>query len=170
MEDVMNKKIGELIRKARKMRGFSQQELGDTVNLSADMISHIEKGNRALKVVEVKKFAEALDVPEVYFLLFENNMEGLEMLTKSFFTPTELPKPLQSMLISICAYMSELGSPPDMLIMRETGQIVVEAKQSHVKDPTEIQEYFAAARITLGLKEPETGQRLIDKDRSKLDN
>jgi len=56
------KQIGNLIRRARKRRGFSQGALGAKAGLRQETISLIENGNEAAKLETILKVLSALDL------------------------------------------------------------------------------------------------------------
>lgn len=56
------KQIGNLIRRARKRRGWSQTHLGDKTGLRQETISLIERGNPATKLETILAVLAALDL------------------------------------------------------------------------------------------------------------
>ena len=56
------KQIGNLVRRARKSRGWSQTELGDKAGLRQETISLIETGNPATKLETILAVLAALDL------------------------------------------------------------------------------------------------------------
>lgn len=56
------KQIGNLVRRARKSRGWSQTQLGDKAGLRQETISLIETGNPATKLDTILSVLAALDL------------------------------------------------------------------------------------------------------------
>jgi HTH-type transcriptional regulator/antitoxin HipB len=56
------KQIGSLIRRARKRRALSQQELGKKTGLRQETISLVENGNPAAKIETLLAILSALDL------------------------------------------------------------------------------------------------------------
>ncbi|MDT7042848.1 helix-turn-helix domain-containing protein [Candidatus Nitronereus thalassa] len=56
------KQIGNLIRRVRKKRGFSQTQLGEKSGLRQETISLIETGNPAAKLETILNVLAALDL------------------------------------------------------------------------------------------------------------
>lgn len=56
------KQIGNLIRRARKKRGFSQMQLGKKTGLRQETISLIETGNPAVRLDTMLTVLAALDL------------------------------------------------------------------------------------------------------------
>lgn len=54
--------IGQQIRKSRKARGLSQEQLAEMVNISTTHMSHIETGNTKLSLPVLVDIANALDI------------------------------------------------------------------------------------------------------------
>lgn len=55
-------KIGQRIRKFRKIRGLSQEKLAEMVNISVTHMSHIETGNTKLSLAVFADIVTALEV------------------------------------------------------------------------------------------------------------
>lgn len=54
--------FGETVRRLRKQRGWSQEEIATKMNTKKQVISHYERGARIPKISTVAKCAEALGV------------------------------------------------------------------------------------------------------------
>ena len=61
-------KIGDKIKKARGDAGLTQKELGKKIGITAMGISYLEKGLRKIKVDDIVKIAEQLNVEKSYLL------------------------------------------------------------------------------------------------------
>ena len=67
--------VGRNIRRLRKTREWSQEELAHRSGLHRTYISDVERGNRNISVVNVHKIALALGVPAAE-LLEDDSLEG----------------------------------------------------------------------------------------------
>jgi HTH-type transcriptional regulator/antitoxin HipB len=56
------KQIGNVIRRARKRRGWNQTQLGERAGLRQETISQIESGNPATKLETILAILAALDL------------------------------------------------------------------------------------------------------------
>lgn len=65
--------IGQRIRRFRKARGFSQEELAEKVDISVTHMSHIETGNTKLSLPVLVALSKALEV-RTDELLSDNNL------------------------------------------------------------------------------------------------
>lgn len=60
--------MGEQIKTARQLRGFTQEELGERCGIGAANIRKYESGKQIPRIVTLQKIAEALDLPVSSFL------------------------------------------------------------------------------------------------------
>jgi len=56
-------KFGEKIREERHKKGLSQEELASKANVHRTYIGMIERGEKNITLVNIKKVARALDIP-----------------------------------------------------------------------------------------------------------
>ena len=69
--------IGQRIRKIRRARGLSQEQLAEKVSISTTHMSHIETGNTKLSLAVFVELAEALDV-QTDTLLYDTPRKGVD--------------------------------------------------------------------------------------------
>lgn len=65
--------LGERIRKVRKQKCLTQEQLAEACNLSAAHIGHIERGTRALSIESLITISSVLNVSTDYLLLDVSN-------------------------------------------------------------------------------------------------
>jgi len=107
----MDKKLlGQRIRAARENVGLSQVELAKLVHRDQRAISTIESGARKIAAHEIPTYAEALQVPIIYFYEGEYQAGDLEiMLLKAFHNiPTDEGKLQALQLVHL------LSQPPSI--------------------------------------------------------
>lgn len=63
------KKIGLRIRKQRKEKGFSQEQLAEQAGVSLSFIGHIECGTRIASVETLARLSEALEM-DMHYIVF----------------------------------------------------------------------------------------------------
>lgn len=61
--------LGQRIRKARKEKGLTQEQLAELCDLSTAHIGHIERGTRALSIESLIVISEILNVSTDYLLM-----------------------------------------------------------------------------------------------------
>ncbi len=62
-----NKKIGQLIKEARKTRGLTQMGLSELIGVSYQQVQKYEKGSDNISVERLKQIARAVDMPVTLF-------------------------------------------------------------------------------------------------------
>lgn len=65
--------LGERVRKARKQKRLTQEQLAEACDLSTAHIGHIERGTRALSIESLITLSEVLDVSTDYLLMDMSN-------------------------------------------------------------------------------------------------
>jgi len=75
----MNSNLGKLIRKARRMRDLTQEEVAQMAGISRSLVASIETGISTPSLATLKKIALALDIPSSELsaaLLIESKQEA----------------------------------------------------------------------------------------------
>lgn len=84
--DMKKETIGKRVRKARKMRNYSQEQLGDKADVSQQHISRIENDEICPTLDTLIKLAKALNVSVIALtneeILVEGEKDILEMVKK----------------------------------------------------------------------------------------
>lgn len=62
-----NKRIGQLIREARKARNLTQMELSELIGVSYQQVQKYEKGSDNISVERLKQIAKAVNMPITLF-------------------------------------------------------------------------------------------------------
>lgn len=83
--------IGNRIFKKRKQMGLTQEALADKMNVSIQMISNLEHGNKAIKIENLIKISDILDVSTDYILKGTSEQgEEIDLLEKiNLLTPDD---------------------------------------------------------------------------------
>ena len=97
LEKVHYTTFGERLREIREDHNWSQTELAQKLNTTKQMISCYELNQRSPRIEQVKKFAEALNVPLDYLL---GDTEA-EAITKSFWIRKKKKKPFYKIFIEV---------------------------------------------------------------------
>lgn len=96
--------IGKRIQNIRKHKGYTQEQLADLMNVSVQMISNLERGNKAIRIDNLINLSRILEISTDYILT------GKEKETAS--TPhtlagqisqlTERERKMIDMLVAFC--------------------------------------------------------------------
>lgn len=70
--------IGERVKLARKISGWSQQQLGDATGITFQQIQKYERGQNRISASRLVEIAKALNKPIAYFYGDENAIAGMD--------------------------------------------------------------------------------------------
>ncbi len=63
MKSKILNKFGKKVSRERKKRGLSQEKLGEMANLHRTYIGMIERAEKNITLINIKKIAKALNIP-----------------------------------------------------------------------------------------------------------
>lgn len=96
------KGIGERIYLKRKELGFTQEQIADKMDVSVQMISNLERGNKAIKIDNLIKISEILEVSTDYILKGKNTPEDFLSLSNVMAALSEEDSKMINMLVEYC--------------------------------------------------------------------
>lgn len=77
------KEIGKRIQNCRKHQGLTQEELADRMNVSIQMVSNLERGNKAIRIENLINLCHILNVSADYILTGKECSADLNTLADS---------------------------------------------------------------------------------------
>ena len=98
--------LGERIRKARKQRHMTQEQLAEACDLSTAHIGHIERGTRALSIESLITISQVLNVSTDY-LLFDISNTADKKLSSIFNAVDSSDEEKFSKLYSVIKILAE---------------------------------------------------------------
>ena len=75
------KDIGKRIQQKRKQSGLTQEQLAEKMNVSVQMISNLERGNKAVRIENLINLCQILSVSTDYILLGKEVVSDVSELT-----------------------------------------------------------------------------------------
>ena len=81
MKDLL-KEIGNRIYERRRLLGYTQEQLAEMMDVSIQMISNLERGNKAIKIDNLLKISRILDVSTDYILTGIQSGDELSLKAK----------------------------------------------------------------------------------------
>lgn len=107
MDDLLNQ-IGQRIRKHREKSRLSQEQLAERADVSSQTISTAETGKKRLRVENIIKICEVLEISPDYLLLGEISPQDLIILSEklSQLTPGQY-RHLEDIIDSYISALSE---------------------------------------------------------------
>ncbi len=98
------KAIGKRIQIQRKKQNITQEKLADMMNVSIQMVSNLERGNKSIRIENLINLSDILKVSTDYILTGTESTKDIENITRKF---SELSQRDKKMLENILNYMLE---------------------------------------------------------------
>ena len=102
MNSVELKAIGERISKRRKQLGYTQEQIADIMEVSIQMISNLERGNKAIKIENLIKISEILGVSTDYILTGKHSDKDINTIINRISQLSDDDYKMIDMLIEYC--------------------------------------------------------------------
>lgn len=102
MADVDLAEIGKRIQSRRKQQGLTQEQLADRMNVSIQMISNLERGNKAIRIDNLINLCQILDVSTDYILTGKETQDDFHALTARIEALSQSNRKMIEVLIDYC--------------------------------------------------------------------
>ncbi|MBQ3004358.1 MAG: helix-turn-helix transcriptional regulator [Clostridia bacterium] len=99
--------IGKRIQTRRKQMGYTQEQLSELMNVSIQMISNLERGNKAIRIDNLIKLCQILNVSCDYILTGQEALKDIEILSEKFLKLAVKDKKMIELLIDYCSKKDE---------------------------------------------------------------
>ena len=97
------REIGKRILERRKLLGYTQEQLAEMMDVSIQMISNLERGNKAIKIENLIKLSDILQVSTDYILMGKYAETDGEQLTKKINSLNYRDYQIVNKLVEYCA-------------------------------------------------------------------
>ncbi len=104
------KNIGERISAQRKQLGLTQEQIADKMDVSIQMISNLERGNKAIKIDNLIKISDILSVSTDYILTGKTTPEDSSLLFNRIMHLSSEDFELVNMVVEYCLQKKEKQS------------------------------------------------------------
>lgn len=94
------KEIGERISRRRKLMGLTQEQLAEKMDVSIQMISNLERGIKAIKIDNLVRLSEILNVSTDYILTGHQSPGDMDFLSKQIRQLSSESKGLIELIVS----------------------------------------------------------------------
>ena len=94
--------IGKRIQNRRKQLGFTQEHLADEMNVSVQMVSNLERGNKAIRIDNLLRLCQLLNVSTDYILTGTQNDSDISALAQQIAALPEKEKDMIRVLVEYC--------------------------------------------------------------------
>lgn len=99
--------IGERIQLRRKQLGYTQEQVAEMMNVSIQMVSNLERGNKAIRIDNLIRLSQILKVSTDYILTGKGNREDVRNLAERI---ERLSEKDQGLIELIVDYFSQKNS------------------------------------------------------------
>lgn len=94
--------IGKRIQNRRKQLSLTQEQLAEMMNVSIQMVSNLERGNKAIRIDNLINLSRILDVSTDYILTGKETTEDIQVLTSRIAQLPEKERKMLEMLVNFC--------------------------------------------------------------------
>ena len=94
--------IGRRIQTRRKQQGLTQEQLAEMMNVSIQMISNLERGNKAIKIDNLVCLSRILDISTDYILTGKESTGDISALVLRISQLPERDKTMINTLVDYC--------------------------------------------------------------------
>lgn len=103
MGDVSLIEIGKRIQARRKQQGYTQEQLADMMNVSIQMVSNLERGNKSIRIENLVKLSQILNVSTDYILMGTETAGDMQTLTSRIMQLPERSRRIVEVLVDFCS-------------------------------------------------------------------
>lgn len=103
MDEIDLREIGGRIQSRRKQQGYTQEQLAEMMNVSIQMISNLERGNKAIRIDNLVRLSRILEVSTDYILTGRQSNEDVALLSAQIARLSERDKGMLTLLVQYCA-------------------------------------------------------------------
>lgn len=94
--------IGKRIQNRRKQLGYTQEQLSEMMDVSIQMVSNLERGNKAIRIDNLINLCQILNVSTDYILTGKETTEDITALTARIAMLSERDQKMIETLVDHC--------------------------------------------------------------------
>lgn len=94
--------IGKRIQNRRKQLAYTQEQLADMMNVSIQMVSNLERGNKAIRIDNLINLSQILDISTDYILTGKQTCDDVQILTDRISLLSEKDRNMIELLVEYC--------------------------------------------------------------------
>lgn len=107
MSEVDLNGIGKRIQNRRKQQGYTQEQLAEMMNVSIQMVSNLERGNKAIRIDNLINLSHILDISTDYILTGKATSEDNKALTDRIAQLPPKDRKMIELLVDFCLSETE---------------------------------------------------------------
>jgi len=94
--------IGKRIQSRRKQLMLTQEQLAEMMNVSIQMVSNLERGNKAIRIDNLVNLSRILDISTDYILTGKETTDDIQALTARIAQLSEKERKIIGLLVDFC--------------------------------------------------------------------
>ena len=94
--------IGKRIQGRRKQMGLTQEQLADKMDVSIQMVSNLERGNKSIRIENLIKLSEILNISTDYILMGKETTGDMQVLTEQMASLSQKERKMMKLLMDFC--------------------------------------------------------------------
>ena len=82
--------------------GLTQEQLADKMDVSIQMVSNLERGNKSIRIENLIKLSEILNISTDYILTGKETTEDMQVLTEQMASLSQKERKMMKLLMDFC--------------------------------------------------------------------
>lgn len=107
MYDTDLREIGKRIQLCRKQQGLTQEQLAEQMNVSIQMVSNLERGNKAIRIDNLIRLSRILHISTDYILTGQKSVEDISALAMQIARLSDRDRNMLALLADYCTAEEE---------------------------------------------------------------
>ncbi len=99
--------IGKRIKNRRKQLGYTQEQLSEMMGVSVQMVSNLERGNKAIRIDNLIHLSHILNISTDFILTGKHSPSDLDDLSEQISALSRRDKKMIEWLVDYCASAEE---------------------------------------------------------------
>lgn len=101
------KSMGKRIQSRRRQLEYTQEQLAELMNVSIQMVSNLERGNKAIRIENLINLSRILNVSVDYLLTGKQNLDDANELSRQIAQLSERDKRMIMHMVEYCTAQHE---------------------------------------------------------------
>ncbi len=102
MSEIDLKEIGKRIQTIRRQQGFTQEQIAEMMNVSVQMVSNLERGNKSIRIENLINLCKILKISTDYILIGKDISGTTRNIADRLNLLSEKDRNMIEMLIEYC--------------------------------------------------------------------
>ena len=94
--------MGRNIKRLRRQNKMTQEQLAEMMNVSIQMVSNLERGNKAIRIDNLINLSQILDISTDYILTGKETTDDIQALTARIAQLPDRDRKMVEMLVEFC--------------------------------------------------------------------